>query len=81
MKKKRAIGAQLSTMIDRTYALDELPTLEEELKQPIGQEELERRRKLVERTLKLREDIGPINFDIARAIRAMREGEEIDDDG
>lgn len=44
----------------------------------ITPEELERRGTLVEKTLKLRDEIGPVEFSIARTVRAMREGEESD---
>jgi hypothetical protein len=65
----------------RTYRLEDLPALEEELDKPVSPGEIERRRKLVDRTLKLREGIGPVSFSIAEAIRAMREGEGSGGDG
>jgi hypothetical protein len=41
---------------------------------PASAAELAKRRELVAKTLKLREEIGPVRFSIARTIRAMREG-------
>ena len=38
--------------------------------------ELKRRREIIERTLKLREEIGPLGFSLTDILRELREGTE-----
>jgi hypothetical protein len=46
--------------------------------EPASEEELQRRRALFERTMAIRESIGPIGIDPAQLIRELRD--EIDED-
>ncbi len=51
----------------------ELALLDAELRKPVPAEEIERRRKLVARTLDLREKIGPISGSVTELVRDLRD--------
>ena len=53
---------------------EEVAKVQAEFQQPVSQSEIERRRKLVARTLKLREAIGPIGTSVEQLVREVREG-------
>lgn len=61
---------------DRAKLKEEIAAVLAETQKPISPEELERRRKLTARILKLREEIGPIDTSITDLVRQVREGEE-----